>query len=186
MMKWTSKAALLIAALGFTNAAFAESVKFETTLGNFTVELNSEKAPISVANFIRYVEDGSYVGTQFHRVIPGFMAQGGGFDKNMLKKSSYGPIRNEGDNGLENDTATIAMARTNNPDSATRQFYINLNDNDFLNGSQRPPGYAVFGKVTQGFDVIQKMATKKTKALPNGMRDIPVEPIIITKATLIK
>lgn len=104
----------------------------------------------------------------------------------MIKKPSYGPIKNEGYNGLGNDTATIAMARTNNPDSATRQFYINLNDNDFLNASQRPPGYAVFGKVTQGFDVIQKMATKKTKSLPNGMRDIPVEPIIITKATLIK
>ena len=186
MMKWTSKAALLIATLGFTQAALAESVQFETTLGNFTVELNSEKAPLSVANFIRYVEDGSYVGTQFHRVIPGFMAQGGGFDKDMLKKSNYGPIKNEGNNGLGNDVATIAMARTNNPDSATRQFYINLNDNGFLNASQRPPGYAVFGKVTQGFDVIQNMATKKTKALPNGMRDIPIEPIIITKATLIK
>ncbi|AAW85216.1 peptidyl-prolyl cis-trans isomerase [Aliivibrio fischeri ES114] len=186
MIKMISKAALIIAALSTSQMALAESVKFETTLGNFTVELNSEKAPISVANFIRYVEDGSYVGTQFHRVIPGFMAQGGGFDKNMIKKPSYGPIKNEGYNGLGNDTATIAMARTNNPDSATRQFYINLNDNDFLNASQRPPGYAVFGKVTQGFDVIQKMATKKTKALPNGMRDIPVEPIIITKATLIK
>ena len=186
MMKWTSKAALLIATLGFTQAALAESVQFETTLGNFTIELNSEKAPISVANFIRYVKDGSYVGTQFHRVIPGFMAQGGGFDKDMLKKSSYGPIKNEGYNGLGNDTATVAMARTNNPDSATRQFYINLNNNGFLNANQRPPGYAVFGKVTQGFDVIQTMATKPTKALPNGMRDIPVEPIIITKATLIK
>jgi len=185
-MKWTSKAALLITALGFSQLSFADTVEFETTLGNFTVELNSEKAPISVANFIRYVEDGSYVGTQFHRVIPGFMAQGGGFDKDMVKKSTYAPIKNEGANGLGNDTATIAMARTNNPDSATRQFYINLADNGFLNASQRPPGYAVFGKVTQGFDVIQEMATKKTKALPNGMRDIPIEPIIITKATLIK
>ncbi|MGF1905179.1 peptidylprolyl isomerase [Aliivibrio salmonicida] len=186
MMKLTSKVALLIAALGFTQSALAESVKFDTTLGSFTIKLNAEKAPISVANFIRYVEDGSYVGTQFHRVIPGFMAQGGGFDKDMLKKSNYGPIKNEGYNGLGNDTATVAMARTNNPDSATRQFYINLNDNDFLNANQRPPGYAVFGKVTQGFDIIQKMASKPTKALANGMRDIPVEPIIITKATLIK
>ncbi|KAB2825475.1 peptidylprolyl isomerase [Aliivibrio finisterrensis] len=186
MVKMISKATVIVAALMTSQAALAESVKFDTTLGSFTVELNSEKAPVSVANFLRYVEDGSYVGTQFHRVIPGFMAQGGGFDKDMLKKASYGPIKNEGNNGLSNDTATIAMARTNNPDSATRQFYINLNNNGFLNANQRPPGYAVFGKVTQGFEVIQEMATRPTKALPNGMRDIPVEPIIITKATLIK
>ncbi|MCP3699746.1 MAG: peptidyl-prolyl cis-trans isomerase [Aliivibrio sp.] len=186
MVKMISKAAVIVAALMTSQAVLAESVKFDTTLGSFTVELNSEKAPISVANFLRYVEDGSYVGTQFHRVIPGFMAQGGGFDKDMLKKANYGPIKNEGNNGLSNDTATIAMARTNNPDSATRQFYINLNNNGFLNANQRPPGYAVFGKVTQGFDVIKEMATKPTKALPNGMRDIPIEPIIITKATLIK
>jgi len=162
----------------------APKVVFETTLGNFTVELNEEKAPISVENFIKYVEDGSYVGSQFHRVIAGFMAQGGGFDKDMNRLATYAPIKNEGSNGLKNQTATIAMARTNNPDSATRQFFINLNDNNFLDASQRPPGYAVFGKVTQGFEVIQSMAKKPTRNV-GRMADVPVEAIVITKATLI-
>ncbi len=160
-------------------------VEVGTTLGSFTLELNEEKAPISVANFIRYVEDGSYVGTQFHRIIPGFMAQGGGFDSDMKQIATYAPIQNEASNGLPNDTATIAMARTNDPNSATRQFYINLVDNDFLNYNQRPPGYAVFGQVVEGFEVIQKMAQQPTRTL-GRMRDVPVTPIIITSATLIK
>lgn len=173
-------------ALVMTSSVWAEpKVEVGTTLGTFTVELNQEKAPISVANFIRYVEDGSYVGTQFHRIIPGFMAQGGGFDADMKQVSTYAPIKNEADNGLKNDTATIAMARTNDPNSATRQFYINLVDNDFLNYDQRPPGYAVFGQVTEGFDVIQKMAQQPTRSL-GRMRDVPVTPIIITSATLIQ
>ena len=140
-------------------------VNIETTLGNFTVELNQEQAPISVGNFLKYVEDGSYEGSQFHRVIPGFMAQGGGFDKDMNRLASYAPIKNEGSNGLKNDKATIAMARTNNPDSATRQFFINFSDNDFLNAKGSNPGYAVFGAVTDGFDVVQKMATIPTSTL---------------------
>lgn len=169
-----------------SSAAWAgPTVEFGTTLGNFTIELNEEKAPVTVANFIRYVEDGSYVGTQFHRIIPGFMAQGGGFDSEMKQVSTYTPIENEADNGLKNDTATIAMARTNDPNSATRQFYINLVDNDFLNYDQRPPGYAVFGQVTQGFEVIQKMAQQPTRTM-GRMRDVPATPIIITSATLIK
>lgn len=160
-------------------------VDFETTLGNFTVELNEQQAPVTVANFIRYVEDGSYVGSQFHRVIPGFMAQGGGFDAEMNMLDTFAPIKNEAGNGLSNDTATIAMARTNDPNSATRQFFINLVDNDFLNYSAIQPGYAVFGKVTEGFDVIQKMAQQRTHSV-GRMRDVPVTPIIIKKATLIK
>lgn len=159
-------------------------VVFETTLGSFTVSLNEEKAPISVGNFIKYVNDGSYVGSQFHRVIPGFMAQGGGFDKDMKRLPTYSPISNEASNGLQNNQATIAMARTNDPNSATRQFFINFGNNNFLDYGQRPPGYAVFGKVTKGFDVIQGMANKPTHSL-RGMKDVPIEPIIITKATLI-
>ncbi|PQJ39546.1 peptidyl-prolyl cis-trans isomerase [Vibrio campbellii] len=160
-------------------------VAFETTLGNFTVELNEEKAPVTVANFLKYVEDGSYEGTIFHRVIPGFMAQGGGFNQDMQMVKTYAPIKNEGNNGLNNDRATIAMARTNAPDSATRQFFVNLVDNDFLNYGSRPPGYAVFGEVTEGFDVIQKMAAQPTKSI-GRMRDVPETQIVITKATLLK
>lgn len=161
----------------------APTVEFETSIGNFTIELNQQQAPITVKNFLKYVNDGSYVGTQFHRVIPGFMAQGGGFDKNMNERSSYAPIRNEATNGLENLTATVAMARTSNPNSATRQFFINLKDNDFLNYSRNSAGYAVFGKVTKGFDVVRAMAQKPTRSM-GSMQDVPVTPIMITKATV--
>ncbi|EGR4116417.1 peptidyl-prolyl cis-trans isomerase [Vibrio cholerae] len=157
-------------------------VAVETTLGNFTIELNKEKAPISVANFLRYVDDGSYVGSQFHRVIPGFMAQGGGFDAYLNQLPTYAPIENEASNGLRNDTATIAMARTQNPNSATRQFYINLVDNDFLNYAAKPPGYAVFGQVIEGFDVIEKMAQQPTQN-KGRMQNVPVTPIVINKVT---
>ncbi|PAR33665.1 peptidyl-prolyl cis-trans isomerase [Vibrio metoecus] len=157
-------------------------VAVETSLGNFTIELNQEKAPISVANFLRYVDDGSYVGSQFHRVIPGFMAQGGGFDASMNQLQTYAPIENEASNGLRNDTATIAMARTQNPNSATRQFYINLVDNDFLNYAAQPPGYAVFGQVIEGFDVVEKMALQPTKN-QGRMQNVPVTPIVINKVT---
>jgi peptidyl-prolyl cis-trans isomerase A (cyclophilin A) len=160
-------------------------VQIDTTIGSFTVELNKQQAPVSVDNFLKYVEDGSYVGSVFHRVIPGFMAQGGGFNQQLARLPTYAPIRNEADNGLTNDTATIAMARTSNPNSATRQFYINLVDNDFLNYGERPPGYAVFGKVTQGFDVVKLMATKATTS-QGYMRDVPVEPIIITRVAMVE
>ncbi|WP_428774628.1 peptidylprolyl isomerase [Vibrio sp.] len=167
-----------------SSAAFAApSVMVETNLGNFTIELNQDKAPVSVANFIRYVEDGSYVGSQFHRVIPGFMAQGGGFDAELNQLPTYPPIKNEASNGLSNLTASVAMARTNDPDSATRQFYINLADNTFLDFDKRPPGYAVFGQVTEGFEVIQAMATKPTRSV-GFMRDVPVSAIVINKMTL--
>lgn len=181
-----SKAILLPALLLSSFAAWAApEVKFDTSLGSFTVELNEQQAPNTVANFIRYVEDGSYVGSQFHRIIPNFMAQGGGFDQEFNRLATYPPIKLETSGGLQNQTATIAMARTSNPNSATRQFFINLTDNNFLNAAQKPPGYAVFGKVTQGFDVIQNMATKPTKNV-GGMQNVPVEPIVITGAVLIK
>ncbi|PRQ62128.1 peptidylprolyl isomerase [Vibrio sp. V01_P9A10T6] len=170
-------------ALVSCTAFSAPNVLIETNLGSFTVELNTEKAPTTVANFVKYVQDGSYVGSQFHRIIPGFMAQGGGFDADLKQLTTYAPIKNEASNGLTNDTATIAMARTNDPNSATRQFFINLVDNDFLNYNARPPGYAVFGKVTQGFDVVQKMAQQPTST-KGRMQDVPIEPIVITNVTL--
>ncbi|EGU42234.1 peptidylprolyl isomerase [Vibrio scophthalmi] len=168
-----------------SNLAFAgPKVEMETNLGSIVIELNSQQAPVSVANFLKYVKDGSYVGTQFHRVIPGFMAQGGGFDTDMNRADTYAPIKNEANNGLPNNVATIAMARTNDPNSATRQFFINLADNDFLNASSRPPGYAVFGEVVQGFDVVQEMARKPTHSV-GRYRDVPVEAIVIKKVTLL-
>lgn len=170
----------------FSFLAFAGPiVQFETNLGPFTVELNSEKAPITSKNFLRYVNDGSYVGSIFHRVIPGFMVQGGGFDKEMNRLSSYPPIKNEASNGLKNKTATIAMARTSDPNSATRQFFINLADNDFLDHSAGQAGYAVFGKVIKGFNVIEAIAKTPTHSL-GQMRDVPVTPIVITNVTIEK
>ena len=165
----------------------ATKVLVTTNIGSFTVELNEAKAPITTKNFLRYVDDGSYVGTIFHRVIPGFMAQGGGFDQALKQRPSYPPIKNEADNGLPNDMATIAMARTQNPNSATRQFYINLANNAFLNTQGNRTGYAVFGKVIKGFPVVEKMATIPTTSNPQtGMSDIPQQPIIIEAMKVIK
>ncbi len=180
-MKWIAIPSLLLAS--FATWA-APQVHFETTQGSFVIELNEEKAPNTAKNFIRYVEDGSYVGSQFHRVIPGFMAQGGGFDKDMNRLPTYESIALETQGGLKNLTGTVAMARTNNPNSATRQFFINYKDNYFLDADQRPPGYAVFGKVIKGMDVVFEMAKQPTQSV-GRMNDVPVEPIIITKATLI-
>jgi len=163
----------------------APNVDVETSLGNFTIELDSENAPITTENFLKYVEDGSYEGTIFHRVIANFMAQGGGFDREMKKLKTYPPIKNEANNGLKNKTATIAMARTSNPNSATRQFFINYKDNNFLDYSKTKAGYAVFGKVTKGFNVIEKMATKETATLGN-YHDLPVTAIVINKVTVQK
>ncbi|ROV62272.1 peptidyl-prolyl cis-trans isomerase [Vibrio ponticus] len=181
MWKYAIACAALVSSLAFAGP----KVEMETNLGSFVIELNQEQAPVSVANFLKYVNDGSYVGTQFHRVIPGFMAQGGGFDRNMNRATTYPPIKNEANNGLANETATIAMARTNDPNSATRQFFINLADNDFLNYNSRPPGYAVFGEVVQGFDVVQQMAKQPTHSV-GRYQDVPVEAIIIEKVTILK
>ncbi|SJL82204.1 peptidylprolyl isomerase [Vibrio palustris] len=173
---------LLLLALLSTPVLATPQVTFTTTLGKFTVELKPQQAPVTVKNFLRYVKDGSYVGSQFHRVIPGFMAQGGGFDSDLKRLKTYRPIKNEAGNGLTNDTATIAMARTQSPNSATRQFFINLADNNFLNYSRSSAGYAVFGKVVSGFDVVQSMTKQPTHNV-GFMKNVPETPIVINKVT---
>jgi peptidyl-prolyl cis-trans isomerase B (cyclophilin B) len=161
-------------------------VKLSTNFGGITIELNAEKAPITVANFLKYVENGFYDGLIFHRVINDFMIQGGGFDAGMKQKTTEAEIENEADNGLKNDKYTIAMARTSAPHSASSQFFINVNDNDFLNHTATTSsgwGYCVFGKVTEGMDVIDKITSVETGS-KGGHQDVPVEPVIIEKATL--
>lgn len=154
-----------------------------TNYGKIELQLDQAKAPLSVANFEQYVKSGFYKDKIFHRVIPNFMIQGGGFDKDMNQAATKAPIKNEANNGLKNDKYTIAMARTNDPDSATAQFFINVKDNDFLNYSPSNPGYAVFGKVTKGQDVVDKIAAVKTGS--KGMyQDVPDSPVTITNATL--
>ncbi len=163
-----------------------EKVEFETTMGNFVVELYSDKAPITVANFKEYVADGFYDGTVFHRVIPGFMVQCGGFDADMEEKDNKRPpIKNEADNGLQNNRGTLSMARTADINSATSQFFINVKDNAFLDHGQRDFGYAVFGKVVDGMDVVDSISKVKTGS--HGFHDdVPVEPVIITSVKKIK
>jgi len=159
-------------------------VKLTTSMGAMTLELNEEKAPISSANFIKYVQSGHYDGTIFHRVISNFMIQGGGFTKDMQQKSVNASIKNESTNGLKNDLYTVAMARTNVRDSATSQFFINVKNNDFLNYTGEQPsghGYAVFGKIIEGMDIVDKMKAVRTATIgPHG--DVPVETITIEKA----
>jgi peptidyl-prolyl cis-trans isomerase B (cyclophilin B) len=156
-------------------------VVLETSKGRIVIELDPGKAPQTVKNFLDYVKAGHYDNTIFHRVIPGFMIQGGGFDSGMRQKPTRSPIRNEADNGLLNSRGTLAMARTSDPDSASAQFFINVVDNTFLNFKSKTPqgwGYAVFGKVIEGMDVADAIAGVKTKA-----QDVPVEPVIIQKAS---
>ncbi len=160
-------------------------VKLLTNFGEITLELNAEKAPITVANFLQYVDSGFYNGTIFHRVINGFMIQGGGFDAKMQQKASADEIKNEADNGLANDIYTIAMARTSAPHSASNQFFINVGNNDFLNytaANSSGWGYCVFGKVTAGMDVVDKIK-KVATTTRNGHQDVPVENVIIESAS---
>lgn len=162
------------------------TITIETTKGTITVELDGEKAPITVENFLSYVNDGFFDDTIFHRVIPNFMVQGGGFTAGMVQKETKDQIKIEADNGLKNDRGTIAMARTNDPNSASSQFFINLKDNDFLNHSSPTDqgwGYCVFGKVTEGLDVIDAIATVST-GTEGGHGDVPLEPITMTKVTV--
>ena len=162
------------------------TVTMETSKGVITLELDKAKAPDSVENFITYARSGHYDGTVFHRVIPDFMIQGGGFDTNMQQKATNPPIKNEATNGLKNDKGTVAMARTNVPDSATSQFFINLKDNDFLNHTSPTPqgwGYTVFGKVTDGMDVVESIE-KVSTANKGGHQDVPVTDVIIEKVTV--
>ena len=159
-------------------------VTLETTKGNIVIEVNEQAAPVTSANFLQYVQEGFFNGTIFHRVIPGFMIQGGGFTADMQQKQTRPPIKNEASNGLKNDRGTIAMARTNDPNSATAQFFINVANNDNLNYSPRNPGYAVFGKVVEGMDVVDTIA--KVKTTTNAMfKDIPVEPVSIKSAKVV-
>ena len=160
------------------------NVILTTSLGQITLELDEGKAPITVANFLKYLDSGHYNGTVFHRVIDGFMIQGGGFSADGVQKATHAPIKNEWNNGLKNTKYTVAMARTNHPDSASAQFFINVGDNHFL--SQASPqtggaGYAVFGKVTAGADVVDKIKGVKT-AMRKGMGDWPVTDVVITEA----
>lgn len=180
------KLTTLIALLGLSLAALAApTVELTTSQGKIVVELHADKAPKSVANFLQYARDGFYNGTVFHRVIPGFMIQGGGFDAQMSQKATRPSIENEGRNGLKNERGTLAMARKPDPHSATAQFFINHNDNDFLNApGQDGWGYAVFGKVIQGMDVVDKIAKVPT-ANAGPHRDVPRTPVVIESVKIL-
>jgi peptidyl-prolyl cis-trans isomerase A (cyclophilin A) len=175
-------ALLVIAAIAYLWVRNMKTIiVFETTMGNFEVELNQEKSPITVKNFLSYVNEGYYDGLIFHRVMDGFMIQGGGFTQDMSEKKTKSPIKNEADNGLKNLKYTLAMARTGEVDSATSQFFINTADNAFLDHGFRDFGYAVFGKVVSGQDVIDKIGKVKTHSV-GYFDDVPITPVIINKA----
>lgn len=176
---------LLLAGLLALGSATAQTVKLQTTEGDIRIELNAEKAPKSVANFVQYVKAGHYNGVVFHRVIDGFMIQTGGFDAKLAQRPTKAPIPLESHNGLSNVRGSIAMARTGDPNSATSQFFINVVDNASLDGNPMNPatGYAVFGQVVEGMDVVDKI--RVAEVAPNGMHQhMPVKPILITKALI--
>lgn len=181
--------AMMLAAGASAPAAAAGDprVELDTSMGKIVVQLAPERAPITVKNFLTYVNEGHYNGTIFHRVISGFMIQGGGFTPAMQEKPTHEPIPLEARGGLRNDRYTIAMARTSYPHSATSQFYINVADNDFLNADQAQDGqgYAVFGQVVSGTDVVDKIAAVKT-GMKAGMNDVPLEPVVIKSAKVLK
>lgn len=173
--------------LGFTSAEAATQVMFETNQGNFTVEVYPEKAPKTVENFLQYVKEGFYTNTIFHRVIGRFMIQGGGFDRELTEKPTRAPIVNESSNGLLNSTGTIAMARTQDPHSATAQFFINVADNQFLDYTSPEPdriGYCVFGKVVSGMDVVFKISNLPT-GNQRGFSDVPIRTVVIKRAMIV-
>jgi peptidyl-prolyl cis-trans isomerase B (cyclophilin B) len=179
---------LVLASIGVATANSGDKVMVEmhTSKGLITLELDAEKAPVTVANFIEYVNSGHFDGTIFHRVIPGFVIQGGGLESGMKEKPTQAPIENEADNGLKNVTGSICMARTNDPHSATSQFFINLKDNQFLDHTEKSPqgwGYAVFGQVTGGMDVVEAIAAVQT-GNAGFHQDVPVEDIVVEKVTI--
>ncbi len=174
----TLSTALLVP--GLVQAEDLVGIKMTTSEGVIELALDREKAPLSVENFLTYVESGHYNGTIYHRVIKNFMIQGGGFSEDMRQKATLPPIKNEAENGLKNERGTIAMARTRSVDSATSQFFINVVDNKFLDHGVRDFGYAVFGKVTSGMDIVDAIAATKT-----GPRDVPVTPIVIQTVEII-
>ncbi len=183
-----SAVCLLLASIGVATANSGDKVMVEmhTSKGLITLELDAEKAPVTVANFIEYVKSGHFDGTIFHRVIPGFVIQGGGMESGMKEKPTQPPIENEADNGLKNVTGSICMARTNDPHSATSQFFINLKDNQFLDHSGKNPqgwGYAVFGQVTDGMDVVEAIAAVQT-GNAGFHQDVPVEDIVVEKVII--
>ncbi len=154
-------------------------IRFETTMGGFTIELLDKEAPETVANFLRYVDDGFFDGTIFHRIVPGFVIQGGGFTEGMDQKRTREPVKNEADNGVKNLRGTLSMARTNDINSATSQFFVNLKDNDFLDHTRGNFGYAVFARVTEGMDVIDKIAAVET-GRRRGFDDVPLQAVVMT------
>jgi len=179
---------ILLFVSSFAFAGELPRVSLQTNVGTIILELDAEKAPVSVENFLTYVREGYYNGTIFHRVIKDFMIQGGGFDTDFNKKKTHAPIKNEADNGLSNNKGTIAMARTSEPHSASAQFFINTVDNDFLNHTsptRRGWGYAVFGKVVEGMDVVEKIHNTPTGAGDKFTTDVPQTPIIIKKASIL-
>ena len=188
-MKYTLISVVVV--LAVSSAAIAGDgprVDLETSKGKIVLELYADKAPLTVKNFLAYVDAGYYDGTIFHRVIPDFMIQGGGFTAEMKKKRTQPPIRNEADNGVRNERGTIAMARTQDPHSATAQFFINSKDNDFLDHKGKSPqgwGYAVFGRVVEGMSVVDAISAVKT-VTRGRYRDVPDEPIVITRARRVK
>lgn len=190
-MKTLSAILLLLPLLAaFTASAQAPnpSVVVKTSMGSFTIELYADKAPVTVKNFLQYVDEGFYSGTLFHRVIDGFMIQGGGLDKEMNRKETRAGIVNEAGNKLKNTVGTVAMARTGDPNSATAQFFVNVNDNtplDYRDSSREGIGYCVFGKVVQGMDVVEKIKAVPT-GVKNGMRDVPQTPVVIESITRAK
>lgn len=169
-----------------TSAADPVRVKLETSLGNIVLQLDADKAPKTVANFVQYVEDGHYDGVVFHRVIKNFMIQGGGYDEKMKERKTRASVTNEAKNGLTNVRGSVAMARTSDPHSASAQFFINHGDNDFLNyPGQDGWGYAVFGQVSEGMDVVEKIANTPTGNAPPFGRDVPVTAVVINKASVV-
>jgi peptidyl-prolyl cis-trans isomerase B (cyclophilin B) len=183
---------MLLAALALSVSlaagAAGPQVEMKTSLGVIVIELDAEKAPATVENFLQYVKDGHYDGTVFHRVIPGFMVQGGGFDRDFKQKPTRKPIKNEAGNGLKNDVGTVAMARTGDPHSATAQFFINVADNVPLNFRFPTPegfGYTVFGKVVKGMDVVQRIVKLETGPGPAPHQNVPVKPVVIESAKMV-
>lgn len=176
---------LVLSFSGMTTSYGETLVSLETNHGLIQIALDEEKAPVSVANFLQYMDSGFYDGLLFHRVISGFMIQGGGFSPNMLKAKTNQPIVNEADNGIKNLRGSVAMARTNQKDSATSQFFINLVDNSFLDHGPRGFGYAVFGQVIKGMDVVDKIAGVKTGRV-KGFSDVPLKNVVINKAYRVK
>ena len=185
-----NKLFVALAALLVATAAFAADpqVEIKTNMGTITLELYPDKAPKTVENFLQYVKDGHFKGTIFHRVINGFMIQGGGFTTDFVQKKTRPPVQNEANNGLKNDVGTIAMARTSDPQSATAQFFINHKNNDFLNYTGPTPqgwGYTVFGKVIKGVDVVNKIAALETGPTGPFQSDVPRKPVVIEDAKIL-